>query len=173
MILDIISLFGGGLLRLLPEILHLINKKTDNKHELDLMDKQIDLQKLKGDQELEHTQMQGDFNNALAMMNLHAEALRGQMQKTSIWIVDVLNFLVRPITTYYFLAMYGAFKLGLLIVAYRYQQDFWQVMTTVYDDQDRQALWGILGFWFVGRTFEKSSNTPTVVPYKAPGNGQF
>ena len=157
MILDILSLFGGGLLRLLPEIMAFLNKKTDNAHELALMDKQVELQQLKGSQEVAHTELQGNIDQALAGMNLQMEALKGQMQKTSIWIVDVMNFMVRPLTTYYFLALYGSFKLGLIIVGYHSGVPFWEVMTQVYDDQDRQALWGILGFWFVGRSFDKQS----------------
>lgn len=168
MILDILSLFGGGLMRLLPEVIALWNKKTDYKHELDLLDKQLDLQKLKGDQEVEHTQLQGNIDEALKIIDLHADALRSQMQKVGNAFVDALNFLVRPLTTYYFLLMYGLFKVGLIIVGYHEGTDFWTVMTQVYDEQDRQALWGILGFWFVGRQFEKSGGS-----YRAPGNGQF
>lgn len=167
--IELISLLGGGLVRLLPEAFSFLNKWQDNAHELALMDRQIELQKLKGDQEMAHTELQGDIDTALAAMNLQAEALRGQMQKVNIWIVDVLNFLVRPITTYYFLLMYGMFKVGLLIVAYRGDQNFWEVLLRVYDDQDRGALWGILGFWFVGRIFDKGTRST----YKAPGNGQF
>lgn len=170
MILDILSLFGGGFLRLLPEIMSFINKRADNAHELALMEMQEKLQTLKGQQELAHDQLKGDIDGALAMITAQTEALKGQMQRTSIWIVDVLNFLVRPLTTYYFLAMYGAFKIGLIVVAYHSNQDFWMVLTQVYDDQDRQALWGILGFWFVGRTFDKQQAKPV---YKGDSSGQF
>lgn len=153
--LEILSLFAGGAMRLLPELMAFFNKRTDNAHELRMMDKQLDLAKHKHAGEMAHTQLTGDFDVMLRQMDLHAEALRGQMQKTSIWIVDVLNFLVRPLTTYYFLLMYGLFKIGLLVVGYASQQEFWVVLLQVYDDQDRAALWGILGFWFVGRSFEK------------------
>ena len=42
----LLSLLGGGLLRMLPEVMKLFTLKADQKHELAMMDKQFDLAKL-------------------------------------------------------------------------------------------------------------------------------
>lgn len=48
MLFTILSALGGGLLRLLPELLALFNKKTDNSHELAMLDKQLALENVRG-----------------------------------------------------------------------------------------------------------------------------
>lgn len=150
MLMSLISMLGGGLMRMLPELIVYFNKKADNSHELNMLDKQIELEKLKA----VGAQQQADNEQILAMMNAQVEAVKGQMQLTGIKIVDGLNMLVRPLTTYYFLALFGIYKAALLAVALQ-QTTIWQAILQVYTPDDAAMLSGILAFWFVGRTFEK------------------
>ena len=153
MITTLLSLFGGGFMRLLPELIGLWNKKTDNEHELAMLDKQVELEKLTAADKQATIAQQGDIDQMLAMMSAQKDALTGQMQKTGIRLVDALNWLVRPITTYYFLGMFGIYKAALLAVAME-QADIWHAILKVYTTDDAAMLSGILAFWFVGRVFD-------------------
>lgn len=157
MILTLLGMLGGGFMRLLPELLGLWNKKTDNAHELLMLNAQVELEKTKGAQQRETIQTQGDVDQVLALLNAQKEALAGQMQKTGFWIVDALNFLVRPLTTYYVLFLYGAAKVAMLIVAIHTGLNVWEAILKIYDAEDRAILSSILAFWFVGRTFDKKN----------------
>lgn len=158
MILSLLSMLGGGLLRLLPEVFAFLNKKTDNEHELAMLDKQAELEKTRSamrQQEIE-TQGQVDFN--VAELQALGEALKGQMQTTGNVFVDALNFLVRPMTTYFFLLMYALAKIAMFMVAMKSGLDTWQTVLKIYDAEDRAMLSGILSFWFVGRVFDKKAS---------------
>jgi hypothetical protein len=164
-ITTIIGLLGGGFMRLLPEIMAFLNRKTDNVHELAMMDKQIDLQKLKAADDRETIRTQGeedratigsksDAESVLALLDAQKEALKGQMQRTGFKWVDALNFLVRPLVTYFFVGLYGFVKLAMIILAFQ-QIDAWGSVVQVWSNDDAGILSGILGFWFVGRVFDK------------------
>lgn len=154
MILTLISMLGGGLMRLLPEVLGFLNKKTDNSHELAMLDKQFQLEQTRASARMEEVRYQGDVDQTIALLDAQREAMTSQMQKTGIRWVDALNFLVRPLTTYYFLVMYGMVKVATLMVALD-AMDAWQAILQVWTKDDAAILSGILAFWFVGRVFDK------------------
>lgn len=153
--LTILSLLGGGLMRLVPELFALFNKKTDNTHELAMMDKQLALQQSKGVDDRAGIEAQGTVDLNVEEMKALSAALTAQMQPTGIHFVDALNFLVRPLTTYYFLGIYGAAKFASYMVALQGAAT-WSAVAALYTEDDLAILSGILAFWFVGRVFEKA-----------------
>ena len=155
MILSIITMLGGGLMRLLPELIGLFNKTTDNAHELAMLDKQFQLETTRASARMEEIRYQSDATEVLAMLDAQKSALSGQMQKVGIWWVDALNILVRPLTTYYMLALYGVAKMALFVTAWQAGGNVWAAVLQVYDDEDRALLYGILSFWYTGRVFDK------------------
>jgi hypothetical protein len=154
MLLTLLTGLGGGLLRLMPELIGWLNKKTDYSHELAMADKQLELAKFRGQDERETRALQGDVDANLALIQERGQALQGQMQKTGWKLVDAMNFLVRPVTTYYFLGCYGIVKTCMIIIACR-QTDPWTAIIACWAAEDGAMLWGILNFWFVGRVFDK------------------
>lgn len=183
MLLTLLSMLGGGALRLLPEVFGLLNKKADNEHELSMLDKQIALQNLENegkkavaDAQAQAAESVADTQAASADHQADAAALQDALAKQfallgehfqtigNKWVdginalfrsfVDVLNMLVRPATTYYFLGMYGFYKYALLNVAME-QLDKWHAILSVWTTDDINILAGILSFWFVGRVFDK------------------
>ena len=151
----LLSLFGGGLMRALPELIGLWNKKTDNAHELAMLDKQFQLETTRAQSRLDEITTQGDIDQMLALLAAQKSALEGQMQKIGIKWVDALNFAVRPLTTYYFLILYGLAKLAMFVLAVQSDIGGWDAILKLYDNNDREILAGILAFWFVGRVFDK------------------
>lgn len=154
MLMTLLSLFGGGLMRALPELIGLWNKKTDNSHELAMLDRQVELEKTRAGARMDEIKEQGNIDQVLSLLDAQKAALQGQMQKTGIRFVDALNFLVRPLTTYYFLGMYGLVKLAMIVVALR-AVDPWVAIIQCWSMDDAAILSGILSFWFVGRVFDK------------------
>ena len=153
-------------MRLLPELIGLWNKRTDNSHELAMMNVQLELQRSKGADdralliEQSHSALElGDQTNAaagtLALLDAQKEALHDQMQKIGLPWADALNILVRPLTTYYVLFLYGLAKVALFAVAVQSGGNVWAAVLQAYDAEDRAILSGILAFWFVGRIFDK------------------
>lgn len=155
MILSLLTMLGGGLMRLLPELLGFLNKKTDNAHELAMLDRQFQLEQTRASARMDEIRYQGDAAEVLAMLDAQKSALTGQMQLTGIRWADALNFLVRPLATYYMLLLYGLAKVALFIVALQSGANVWAAVLQVYDAEDRALLTGILSFWFVGRVLDK------------------
>lgn len=154
MLETLISLAGGGVLRLLPEIIGFFSKKEDNSHELKMLDKQLEMERLQTSDKLLVNAQKFDADKVLAILDAQKSALTDQMKLTGIKIVDALNALVRPLTTYYFLIMFGTYKAALLGVALR-EQSVFNAIISVYSEADQIMLAGILSFWFVGRVFDK------------------
>lgn len=157
MLLTLISMLGGGLMRLMPEVFAIANKTKDYAHELAMLDKQSELEKTRAAAKMEEIRYQGDIDHALALYSAQKSALEGQMQKTGMKMVDALNFLVRPVTTYYFLLVYGMAKLAMFVLAMQSGIGSWESILKLYDEDDRAILAGILAFWFVGRVLDKRS----------------
>jgi hypothetical protein len=156
MLLTILSMLGGGLMRLMPEVMSWMNKKSDYGHELAMMDKQFSLEQFRATAKMAEIKYQGEIDMTLAGLAAQKEALAGQMQKTGMKIVDALNFLVRPLTTYYFLLLYGAAKLAMFVLMLNAGVGGWEAIVKIYDADDRAILSGIISFWFVGRIFDKA-----------------
>lgn len=154
MLMTLISMLGGGLLRMAPEVFTFLNKGKDYAHELAMMDKQIELAKSKSADDRATMTLQGDISQVAAMLDAQKEAVKAQMQLTGNRFADALNFLVRPLTTYYYLGMYGLVKFATLQVALR-QADAWTAIKGCWTVDDAAVLSGILAFWFVGRVFDK------------------
>jgi hypothetical protein len=154
MIMTLLSLLGGGIMRLLPEVFSILNKKTDYVHELAMLDRQAELEKTRESSRRETIMVQGDISETLALLDAQKSALAGQFQKTGFRVVDALNFLVRPLTTYFFLLMYGTVKVATLAVALQ-TMDPWVAILQCWSQDDATTLAGILGFYFVGRSFDK------------------
>jgi hypothetical protein len=155
MILTLLSMLGGGLMRLLPEVFAILKQRGDNQHELAMLDKQIALEQTRSAMRQDEIRTQGEADMNLAQMDALAEALKGQMQLTNMRWVDGLNFLVRPATTYYLLTLYGLAKAAMYQVAIAHGITGWEAILKIYDEEDRAILSGVLAFWFVSRTIEK------------------
>jgi hypothetical protein len=153
--LSMITLLGGGLLRLLPELFAFFNKKTDNAHELAMLEKQYQLEQTKAAQHFEEVRYSGDMSETLSLLEAHKEALKGQMQVTGVKWVDASNFFVRPFYAYTALLLYYMSKLALFCVALQQSGGVWEKVAACYTTEDFAFLSGICSFYFVGRTIEK------------------
>lgn len=149
----LLSGVGGGALRLAPEILSFFDKKNERIHELALQDKQIELAKLQQAEKLQEITAEGANQVAQATAQQFIEALKGQSQLVGNKIVDGLNMLVRPLTTYYIVGLWGAKKTAEIFIAM--QLSGIDALVKTWTDSDQAMLSGVLAFWFIGRCFDK------------------
>ena len=157
MFLTLLMSLGGGLMRLLPEVVAFLNKKADNAHELAMMDKQAELEKTKSLMRQDEIKTQGQVDMNVAELAALSEALKGQMQITGHGFVDTLNFMVRPAVTYFLLLLYATAKVAMFVMAVRNGISGWDAIIKVYDEEDRAMLSGILSFYFIGRTLDRQN----------------
>lgn len=69
--------------------------------------------------------------------------------------MDALSSSVRPVVTYWFMALYCAAKTAVFVGATTGGGDWAYAVQQAWTEAD-QALWaGVLNFWFLGRVFDK------------------
>lgn len=151
MIETILGGLFGGLLRLAPEVLKLIDKKDERKHELAMLDQEIELSKTRMEAALHSPEavQQGFVLGALEEQALSAEKA-GRFSA-------MISALVRPIVTYVIIAIYAVTKLVGFVLAYSSNVDIVMLLANTWTANDMAVLNMVLGFWFVGRVYERSN----------------
>lgn len=152
----------GGALRLAPEVLKFFDRKNERKHEITLLDKNLEADRLRGTQRENELKLTADAAQVTNGLQALMEAIRGQGQLTGVKWVDALNQSVRPVLTYGIALPYVAGKF-LVFVALLWAGnalDASMVKTAIdatYTGADMGILAGVLNFWFLGRVFDKRS----------------
>lgn len=158
------TLLGGGigaLARLAPEIIRLLDRGNERKHEIALLDRNLAADKARGERSEREFTMQTELAQVTQGLAAMQEALRGQFQLTGIKWVDAVNQTVRPFLTYGIVAPYAISKLVLFVAV------LWAsglnvaavqaALAAAYSGADYAILSGILNFYFLGRVFDKRS----------------
>lgn len=143
---------GGGLLRLLPEGLNLIKQHMANGHELDMMDKQLQIQKEIGAERLQEVRVTSAAQTEQAVV-------KGSVDTTthtgSPWM-DAFNASVRPVITYWMFGLYAMAKTLMIWQAWDISLN--ELVTVAWTHRDSATLAGMLSFWFLGRVIDKQRN---------------
>lgn len=152
--LTILSALVGFIGGFVPELLKLWNKKEDNKHELAVLDKQIEAQKLLHTQKIEEINTEADIKESIALYE------SSKIETTGVKWADaflaVYNGTVRPTITYGFVGMYMLVK-GTMVYTYLIEQKMpaIQVAQNVWTEFDNSTLMLVLGYWFGQRAAQK------------------
>jgi hypothetical protein len=146
----------GGAFRLTPEILKWIDRKGERQHELAIKDRTLELETLRLNNEHATEQLTANRDIGTEGLKTFQSAITAQGQQTQVRWVNALSSSVRPVITYWFMALYCATKLSLFTIALNSGQEISTSIASSWTDSD-QALWaGVLNFWFLGRVFDKS-----------------
>jgi len=146
------SIFGG-VFRLAPEVLKFLDRKEDRKHELSMLDKQLDFEKAKGAIRVEER----TIDYGVAQIDAISKAFEEQSNtasKSYKW-VSALSALVRPTVTYVLFAMYVAYKATIMVYAIQLGEPWVSVVQQSWTPDDFAMLNGTIMFWFVGRSIDK------------------
>lgn len=143
----------GGIFRIAPEVLKLLDKKDERAHELKMFTLQTELEKLRGEFRVEEKYV--DHSTAALSAIQAAFDQQGKADERAWKWVASLSALVRPGITFWFMGLYSLVKFATLLIAYSLNQDMAQVLVQTWSEQDFGLLSMILTFWFVGRAIEK------------------
>ena len=145
----------GGAFRLAPELLKWLDRKGERGHELAMQDKALEFEKIRGAQRMAEIGASADAAWNTGAIEALREAVRTQGEKTGVWWADALSSSVRPIITYWLMALYCAAKTVAFVAALNAGAGWTAAVLAAWSEAD-QALWaGVLNFWFLGRVFDR------------------
>ena len=145
----------GGAFRLAPECLKWLDRKGERSHELAMQDKALEFEKIRGAQRMAEIGASADAAWNTGAIEALRDAVRTQGEKTGVWWVDALSSSVRPIITYWLMALYCAAKTVAFVAALNAGAGWGAAVLAAWSEAD-QALWaGVLNFWFLGRVFDR------------------
>ena len=150
MLITLLGSIIGFLASSFPSILNFLKEKSDKAHELRILEKQIEMQKLLGIQKIDETQVQGEFAQNQA-------AYQFANRPTGIPWVEALQASVRPVITYSFFGIFCYVKLALITwLFYVYVKDvyhfsFYDYVGMVWDDESKAIFATVISFWFGSR----------------------
>jgi hypothetical protein len=162
--IELLGLVGGALVRLFPSFLGFLKDGRDAKYELLRMEKEVELERLRGATRMEETTIVGRYTIEAAQMAamsaaLTAEGSRPQLQDTGSWWLNLLNGLnvsVRPVLTYFWcLILYSVQKALIIYIGVVERTPLRDFVPMLVADFDRAVIGSIIGFWFVDRALAK------------------
>lgn len=146
----------GGVFRLAPEILKWMDRNGERGHELAMQDKALEFEKLRCASRMAEIGANADAAWNTGAIDALKDAIRTQGEKTGVRWVDALSASVRPIITYWFMALYCAAKTAAFAAALHGGAGWGVAILHAWTEAD-QALWaGVLNFWFLGRVFDRA-----------------
>jgi hypothetical protein len=145
----------GGAFRLAPEVLKWLDRKGERGHELAMQDKALEFEKVRGAQRMAEIGASAEAAWNTGAIEALRDAVRTQGEKSGVAWADAISSSVRPVITYWFMALYCAAKTAAFVAAIN-GGALWSVAVVhAWTDAD-QALWaGVLNFWFLGRVFDR------------------
>jgi hypothetical protein len=140
----------GGAFRIAPEILKWLDRKGERGHEFAL-----EFEKLRGAQKMAEIGASAEAAWNIDAIETLREAVRTQGEKIGVRWADALSSSVRPVLTYWFMALYCAAKTAAFMAALNAGAGWGEAVLHAWTEAD-QALWaGVLNFWFLGRVFDR------------------
>lgn len=145
----------GGILRLAPEVFRLFDRANERKHELAMVNAEMEFAKIKGEIAMRQT----EAVMTMAEMDAIGEAFKEQSQtaKNAGRFVSAVSALVRPTVTYAFLVLYAAVKIAAFMIALDQSGNWKEVVLTMWSAEDLAVFNMVISFWFVGRVYERTN----------------
>jgi hypothetical protein len=142
------SLLGFGT-SFLPKVMDYFQDKQDKKHELQLMDKQLEQQIQIGNQKLDMVHVEADIRETEALLKSQTALTKSSSQ----WITD-LAASVRPFITY---LLFIEFMGLTFLLAGGYIDN--AMYSLIWSDEVVGVWAAVISFWFGSRTFNRKSQT--------------
>lgn len=151
----LLGLLGGGVARLLPEVFKFLDRGNERKHEKEMFSLNLEADKLKSQNELAVISAQSEA--ALGGKDLEAliAGVQAQAQPTGVAWVDAINSLVRPLITYWFLAIFSTVKVSAVILLVKGGVPFSEAVPVMWGPEDSAIFSSIISYWFMDRTLRK------------------
>jgi hypothetical protein len=147
----------GGLFRLAPEVLKLIDRKNERQHELSMFDRQCDLEKIRGSQRLQEVGAQHAMQLDTGVMDAVTAAIsqQAEMVKAAGGWVASLSASVRPVVTYWVLFIWSFIHVWFAWNAWLAGAPPKEVFATMMTADFAALVAGTINYWFLDRTLAK------------------
>ena len=147
--LTLIGSLLGFVSSLFPDLLKLFRERQDRKHELAILDRQMEMMRSGHQQRLEEIQVQADI--------AESQALYKSAVPTGVKWVDALAGTVRPVITYAFFALFAAVKGSALYVLIAVEGMLLaQALPQIWDPETQALFAAVMSFWFGPRALQKA-----------------
>ncbi len=131
-----------------PDFLKLWQDRSDKKHELAILDRQMEAQKQGHNQRLEEINVQADISESQALYK-HAS------QPSGVRWVEALRASVRPIVTYAFFLLFATVKIAALLKLLDSGVAITDGLIAVWDIETQALFAAVMSFWFGQRALQK------------------
>lgn len=155
--IEILGLVFGGISRLAQHWLDLSDKDKERSHEAVMYDKQIALADKRFEHDADLRRMDAAAADSSAEWVAMTAALQAQSQEAQAaggWVAQ-LSASVRPLVTFWLMALYTMAKVFTVVLAVQGGVPFLTAATQAYTEADGALLASILSFWFVDRSLRK------------------
>lgn len=143
--ITLLASITGFISSIFPEILKSVNDRVDKKHELSILEKQIELQKANLSNRLEEIAYASEAFESKALYNTYNSGVT--------W-VDALNATVRPVLAYSFFFLYTAMKY-LQFHLHDPSLPIGIFLDILWTSEDQAIFAGIISFYFGQRAISK------------------
>ena len=131
-----------------PDLLGLFREREDRKHELAILDRQMEQMKLGHRQRLEEIEIQADI--------AESKALYKHDRPVGVAWVDALRASVRPIITYAFFLLFASVKGSALFVLIAVEGLLLaEALPQIWDPETQALFAAVMSFWFGQRALSK------------------
>ncbi len=132
-----------------PDLLKLWQDKQDRKHELQILDRQMEQMRLGHNQRLDEIAINADVSQSLALY-------KHDSQPSGVTWVDGLRASVRPVITYGFFILFAWVKLSAVVLLMNQDGlNINEALIQIWDAETQALFAGILSFWFGTRSLAK------------------
>ncbi|GAB4167837.1 MAG: hypothetical protein Tsb006_6710 [Rickettsiaceae bacterium] len=143
--ITLLASIAGFISSIVPEIIKYFKDINDKKHELNILDKQIEYNKTSASKTLEEIYISRDVLEQASLYTTY---------KTDIKWIDMLNGSVRPVLAYSFFLMYMCVKY-LQYKAISTSAHIIEYIDVIWNVDDQAIFAGIISFYYGQRTFRR------------------
>ena len=154
------GIFGsliGGVFRLAPEVLKFLDKKNERGHELEMFNRQCELEAQRGQQKMAEIGAQHEATVDAGVMNAFNAAIESQTEMVKAaggWAAS-LSASVRPVVTYWILLVWSCVHLWMAYSSWRTGMEPTEVFKLMMSADFSALVSGTLNYWFLDRTLAK------------------
>ena len=149
---------AGGLLRLAPEVIKLLDRKNERKHEIQLGDQQYKLAELQSKSDVMQKDLEVEGAQFASGMEVLKTSIEAQGEKTGVRWIDAVSAAIRPAVTSWYFVIYSFAKSAQLSLATKDGVPFDTALLSIWTPFDQEMLAAVLAFWFVGRIWDRTTS---------------
>ncbi len=131
-----------------PDLLNIWKDRADRSHELAILDRQMEAQKLNHTNRLEEIHVQADISESKALYS-HAS------QPSGVPWVEALRATVRPMITYAFFVLFATVKIAALFQLLNSGFTVADSLIIIWDGETQALFAAVMSFWFGQRALTK------------------